>query len=263
MFIIIFTIDIMSLNFKDGIPIAVIKDGKCKGEIIYIAKDDKTNDHDFLGTKKIDLKKDSLSPIMNPDERSVVYIAGPSGSGKTTYAVTLAESFKKLHPKAPIYLFSRTEYTKDPAFKKLKVNQIKLDDSLVTDPIDLTEIEEGSLVLFDDTNTLMDRKVKEAVDALICSIMEVGRKLNLSIILTSHLINSNDRKFCRTVLNEMQTLTVFPSSGSAYQIRYVLKMYFGLDSKQIDTILKLPSRWTTICKNYPMCVIYQHGVYLL
>jgi hypothetical protein len=253
----------MALNFDDGKPIAVIKDGKCKGNVIYIAKEDKTNNVEFVGTKKIDLKKDSLSPILNPDERTVAYIAGPAGSGKTTMAVTLAESFKKLFPKRPIYLFSRTDYRKDPAYKKLKVNQIKLDDSLVTDPIDLTEIEEGSLIMFDDTNTLMDRKVKEAVDALICSIMEVGRKLSLYLILTSHLINPNDRKFGRTCLNEMQQLTVFPSSGSAYQIRYCLKQYYGLDNKQIEAILKLPSRWVTISKTYPMCVLYEHGVYLL
>jgi len=252
----------MSLNFQEGTPIARIITGTFKNKIIYISTEDKSDDTDFLGTKKIDLKKDSLEPILNPDERTVTYIAGPAGSGKSTIAAQLIGVFKKLHPKSNVYFFSRTDYKDDPAYAHLKLKQITLDDSLVTEPIDITEIENQAMVVFDDTNTIIDKHIKEAVEALIADILEVGRKLNLSIIITSHLINSGG-KLTRTILNELQSLIVYPSSGSAYQIRYVLKQYFGLDHKQIDTILKLPSRWVMIRKNYPTTIVYSHGVYIL
>ena len=61
----------------------------------------------------------------------------------------------------------------------------------------------------------------------------------------------------------MQSLTVFPKSGSSQQIRYCLKQYYGLNNKQINAILSLPSRWITIYKNYPMCVLYEKGAFVI
>ena len=111
-------------------------------------------------------------------------------------------------------------------------------------------------------NTIINKQIKEAVEALIADVLEVGRKLDLSIIITSHLINPGG-KLTRTILNELQSLVIYPSSGSSYQIQYVLKQYFGLNHAQIETILKLPSRWVSIIKSYPLTVIYQHGTYIL
>lgn len=251
------------LNLKDGQPIAKIETGKFKDEIIYLKSDDIDPD-DYSGCEKIDLKKNSLKPILNTDERQICYVAGPSGSGKTTYAVDLAKNYKKIFPKRDIYLFSRTDYKDDPAYVKLKPIQIELDDTLVTEPIDIeTELKGGSLVIFDDCATINDKAVRSAINELITDIMEVGRKLNIWLILTNHLVNPNEKKFGRTVMNEMQTFTFFPKSGSAYQVKYCLKNYFGMSNKQIEEILGLPSRWVTILKGYPQCVMYQHGAYLL
>lgn len=251
------------LNLKDGQPIAKINSGKFKGEVIYLQRDD-IDPEDYNGCQKIDLKKNTLSPLLNTDERQVCYVAGPSGSGKTTYAVDLAKTYKKIYPKRDIYLFSRTDYHDDPAYMKLKPIQVTLDDSLVMEPIDIEEeITPGSLIIFDDCNTISDKAVRDAINDLITDIMEVGRKLKIWLILTNHLVNPNEKKFGRTVMNEMQAFTFFPKSGSAYQVKYCLKNYFGMSNKQIDEILDLPSRWVTVLKNYPQCIMYQHGVYLL
>lgn len=251
------------LNLKDGQPVAKIDTGKFKNEIIYLKRDDIDPD-DFSGCEKIDLKKNKLTPLLDTDNRQVCYVAGPSGSGKTTYTVALAQSYKKIYPKRDIYLFSRTDYHDDPAFVKLKPIQIELDETLITEPIDIeTELSPGSLVIFDDCNTINDKEIRDAINHLVTDIMEVGRKLGIWLILTNHLVNPNEKKFGRTVMNEMQSFTFFPKSGSAYQIKYCLKNYFGLSNKQIDGILALPSRWVTILKNFPQCVIYQHGTYLL
>jgi len=257
------------LSYKDGNPIA--KEGN---EIIYLKKDDDEqpypdSDSDYDTSDSDDTYSEidtnyKLEPLLDMEKRDIAYIAGPSGSGKSTFAIMLIKKFLKVYPEKSFFLFSRTDYKTDPVFQGMKVYQIMIDQSLLTDPIDITkELSEGCIILFDDCNTIQDDKVKKVVDKLMADIMEVGRKLGIWTIITNHLIIPNEKKVARTILNEMHSLTVFPKSGSAQQISYVLKQYFGLDKKQIERIIKLPSRWVMIHKHYPMYVIHEYGVYLL
>lgn len=206
-----------------------------------------------------------LTPLPNLEDRFVEYIAGPSGSGKSTIANGLAEQFRMDNPKTPIYIFCRTDVKDDPAFKRLRPIQVPIDESLLEDPIDITEeiTEKGALLIFDDCGTIHNDKLRKEVEKLMSDAMEVGRKLRCNMIITNHLIIPNEKKFARTVLNEMNMLTVFPKSGSAQQIRYVLKTYWGLNNKQIDDILKINSRWIRISKNYPQYVLYDEGARIL
>jgi Cdc6-like AAA superfamily ATPase len=257
------------LNFSEGKPIAHIIGGHMNGEIIYISEKE-NNEHNLDSssedeyTENISLTNGNLSPLLNPNERTVAYIAGPSGSGKTTYAVNLIKNFNKIHPKKPFYLFSRSDHKSDPAFKGLKVNQVIIDENLIEEPIDITEeLTEGSILLFDDCNTIQNDKIKHAVDKLMSDIMEIGRKLDITIIITNHLVIPNEKKVARTIMNELQLLTIFPKSGSSQQINYALKTYFGLNNNQIQSIISIPSRWITISKTYPMYVLYDKGCFIL
>lgn len=206
-----------------------------------------------------------LIPIADMIARFIEYIAGPSGSGKSTMAANLANRFKIVYPNKPVYIFSRTDAKNDPAFAGLKPIQISIDESLIEDPIDITKevTEQGCLLIFDDCTTIHNDKIKKEIEKLMADAMEVGRKLNCNMIITSHLVIPNEKKLARTLLNEMTVLTVFPRSGSAQQIRYALRQYFGLDNKQIDNILKLKSRWVRISKTYPQYVLFEHGAYIL
>lgn len=261
------------LNLEEGKPIALVYKGKNKGEIIYIDThdDDDTESSDngiecetMKGYDKIVLKKDYLSPLLDTEHRQVCYIAGPSGSGKTTYACRLASSYKKIFPKRNIFLFSRTDCRDDPAYKSLKPKQITLDESLVADPIDIEkDIPFGSLIMFDDTNTVSNDKIKNAINKLLMDIMECGRKLGLWVIITNHLVNPSEKKLGRIIMNEMQAFTFFPKSGNVYQVNYCLTKYFGLNRKQIEQIFQLKTRWVTIFRNYPTTVMHQHGAYIL
>jgi hypothetical protein len=283
------------LNFRDGRALAKISGGKYDGEILYLQTEkdkDKDSDSEDSPQKCCRCRKCSpkcknnpcckrccmygmfgeyfeiddgmIIPLPKVEERSVDYIAGPSGSGKTTYAVQLAKVYKKIHPQKDFFLFSRTDYKNDPAFQEIRPYQIMIDDSIVQHPIDITkELSSGGLLLFDDCNTVQDDKQKKAIDKLMNDIMEVGRKLNITIIMTNHLVIPNERKVARTIMNEMQTFTFFPKSGSSQQIRYCLKTYFGLANKQIDKILMIPSRWITLHKNFPLCLLHEKGVFLI
>lgn len=275
------------LSFSKGRPIAKIVGGEYDGEIICINNSENDepccdrcskrclrkpccggcsmcydDEDDDIG-KVFKIHEGKICPIPKVDERSVDYIAGPSGSGKSTYASELANMFLKINPDKDFYVFSRTDVENDPAFEGLDPIQIPIDDSIIDDPIDITELSGGCLILFDDCNTISNDKHKKAVDSLMADIMEVGRKLGIWIIITNHLVIPNEKKIARTIMNEMQSITVFPKSGSVQQIKYCLKTYYGLNNNQIDHIINLPSRWVTIFKNYPMCVMYDKGVFIL
>jgi len=244
---------------KLGVPIAKFMDKK-KYNLLYIDKNDNSDSEE---ENRIDLDNGKFEPRLNPYQRSVVYIAGPSGSGKSTYAANLIKAYLNYLDK-PFYIFSRTDCAGDEAFKGLKYNQISIDNSLIDFPIDITkELVGGSIVLFDDCNTIQDKKLKIIVEKLMEDILEIGRKLDITIIITSHLVIPSSKNFARTIMNELQSLTVFPKSGSAQQIRYALKTYFGIDNKQIDEILKIKSRWVTVSKSYPMYVLSEKTAYIL
>jgi hypothetical protein len=209
--------------------------------------------------------KKKLHPIPDLETRFIEYVAGPSGSGKSTIASELAMQFKNVYPNKPIYIFSRTDCRKDPAFAMLKPIQIAVDESLIDDPIDITQeiSETGCLIIFDDCQTIHNDKIKKEVDKLMVDAMEVGRKLNCNMIITNHLVIPNEKKLARTIMNEMNMLTVFPKSGSAQQIKYTLETYWGMNNKQIKDILAINSRWLRISKNYPQYVLWDNGAKIL
>ena len=249
------------LSFNNGRPIARITTGKYKGKIIYIDEKEEAEGPHY---QKIDLRKNKLEPLLDPEYRNVVYIAGPSGSGKSTYASVLANTFHKLFPKKDIFFFGRKSPKEDPAFaKNKKIIPVPIDANIVNNQVFLEDIDKGSLVIFDDVGTIHNKAQKDAVFHLMNDLMEVGRAKKIDVIITNHLINPEDRRFGRTVLNEMHSITIFGRSGSSYQINYVLKKYFGLDKKQIKEILELPSRWVTVYKTYPLAVLHEHGAYIL
>jgi hypothetical protein len=242
----------------------------CDSCNIYYETDSEDSDdgccysRESIGTK-FSSKGQKLIPLPDFTQRFIEYIAGPSGSGKSTMAAEIAMQFRNLFPDHPIYIMSRTDPKKDPAFNILKPVSIVIDESLVTDPFDITKeiTEEGCLIIFDDVTTIHNDKIRKEVEKLMADAMEVGRKLNCNMIITNHLVVPNDKKFARTLLNELSMLTIFPKSGSSQQIRYALKTYFGLNNKQVEEILQLRSRWVRISKSYPQYVLYQEGAYVL
>jgi len=249
-------------NKDNTVPIARCFQGK-KSDLLCIKKDydDSSSDEDKV--TEISLCEGKFEARLNPYERNVVYIAGPSGSGKSTFASNLIRAYLNSFDK-PLYIFSRTDCKNDPAFKGLKFMQIPINEQLLEEPIDITqELTGGSIVLFDDCNTIQNDKLRVIVEKIMNDILEVGRKLDITILITSHLVIPNSKKFARTIMNELQSLTVFPKSGSAQQIRYTLKTYFGLSNRQIDSILEIKSRWITISKTYPMYVLSERLVYIL
>lgn len=253
----------MSINFDDdGKMVAMIKNKKKVKELVFI------DSNDQRGIKKIKLHDDDVFiPVLDSENRSIVYICGASGSGKSTFARMLVDNFHTMFPTTPIYMFSRL--SSDPAFDDLETKKvlirIPINNDLIESNIDVVnDIEQGSMVIFDDIDTISDKKIMGVLNNIKLQILEIGRHKKIYCIVTSHLINTNDRNGTRTMMNEMSSLVIFPKGGgSVYQQKYCLKNYLGLSNDQINDILGTSdSRWVLISKNYPQYVLTQKKIYM-
>lgn len=213
-----------------------------------------------------------LEPVIRiPDGKviSAVLIAGPQGSGKSYLTANVIKNYLEEVPEATIWYFSSTNLDDDPAYEDIP-NMIQV----ITDPnnekyigavldLDFTShnmFSFGDLFIFDDCNTIHDEVIREKVFSYMVQLLETGRKLGFTPLITSHLINPNDKKFGRILLNEMTDLVVFPVGGSIKQIRYALDNYFGFDKKQIMDVIQARSRWVWIHKCAPQYIITEHSI---
>ena len=248
----------MSFNIeKIGRPLAVIEGGKLKGKYVSIAKDDEQDDVS-KPLKQIQLPDESkFQQVPDPDkEREILYITGPSGSGKSTYTRNYVLQYKKKYKENDIFVFSALK--DDEALDKLKPKRIKIDDSLVTDPLYAEDFAD-SLVIFDDIDVISDKKHREAVYKILNQILEVGRHHRVFCIVTNHLPTAGNDT--RRILNEAHSITYFPHSGSARQVNYLLINYVGLDKDDIKILKKSKSRWATIFKNYPQVAMTERLIF--
>ena len=224
---------------------------------------DKTNeDLNRKLDREYHISDGTLQPLPNKDKTERLYIAGPSDSGKSYYCSKYLTEYKKMFPKKKIYIFSDVD--EDEVLDKLEPIRIKLDHSLVENEIKPEELKngkEGSLVLFDDIDSIQDKKIFNSIGKLRDALLKRGRHENITVLVTNH--NISDYNKTRVVLNEANGITVFPKSGATHGVQRVLKVYCGLGKEQIKRIFDLPTRWCLVTKNFPMYVMYSQGVYLL
>jgi hypothetical protein len=214
---------------------------------------------DKLG-KEIIVADGQVIPLPGKDTRDMHYVAGPSNSGKSSFAAKYAQQFKKMFPESELFMFSRLKPKKDSAFSKLPISYVPIDESIVEEPIQPEDLGD-CLAIFDDIDTIRNKKIAAEIQSLRDDLLETGRHENVYMVCTSHQLMNY--KQTRTLLNECTHCTFFPNSGTAYHITRFLKEYGGLPKPEIDKILKLPSRWVTFKKTFPQAIIYQTGCYLL
>jgi hypothetical protein len=228
----------MSLNFEGiGIPIAIIenteedkKRTRTNNPIICVSETEKGLARPFNQMSLDDGQRFQLIP--NPEtERQILYITGSSGSGKSFFTKKYCREFARVFPKRPIILISSVD--KDESvddIKNLKRLKIKskefLEEDFVIDDF------KDSLVIFDDTDCITDKKLRTKVNAILGMVLETGRHSNTYCIYTSHLATAgNDTK---RILNESHSITFFPKTMGGRMMKYLCENYLGLDRKEID-----------------------------
>ena len=252
------------LSTTSGYPIARISGGKKNGKFLRISDDEpEFEENDLLALiqhamKETDFKVPDGELIIIPSiETERMYIAGKSGCGKSTIAARYMVEYLKMFPDRRVILFSR--HHEEKAYENIPHTAIELNDELVESPIDLTEIK-NSLIVFDDTDNLQDKRIKKALQALNDDIISNGRKYNIHCLTLAHqLLNYKES---RNLLNEANRV-VFFNNGTTYHIKNYLTKYAGIDAQLMRKILGLKSRWTLISLGYPMYILHEHGAFLI
>ena len=250
---------------KIGREICVIDGGKCNGKIVYYSDKNNKNDDDddslFKEFSHLELTGESkFAPY--PDmqkERNVISCFGPSGSGKSYYVKLFLRAYKKEYPKNEVYMFSKLKDDKS-LDDVAGIKRVKIDDDLLDDPLETDDFKD-SCVIMDDTDALLNKHHKRAVDSLKNSILECGRHTNSTLLITSHLACKGIET--RTVLNESHQITIYMSSGSSYD--YLLTNYLGFSRKQILLLKDFTenSRWVTIVRGFPQIIFTEKSIMLL
>lgn len=211
-----------------------------------------------IGKKELKLYDGKLVPLPNIHaDRNTMYIAGPSGSGKSTIMSLYCNEYKQIYPERKMYMIS--ECSDDPAFDGLDINRIPIGEDLLNEPIVPDEIPE-SLIIFDDTDTILDDKIRKIILKMKEKFLQTGRKYKIDVLISSHTVT--DYKKTKKILSECENIIVFPRCGEKRSIKYVLKEYVGFDKNIIKRIMDCPSRWVLINKRYPNYILYTLGAFI-
>ena len=163
-------------------PLCKIIGGKFNNKAIGI--DPNVTEPDYITSfKKLEIGNSSkLQMIPNTSsERDVYYITGPSGSGKSYFVRLYCEQYKKKFKDNEIYLFSNLK--EDESLDSVKPKRFRLAEEIHNDPIKVEELA-NSCVIFDDTDCISDRKIKNAVCSILDQCFEVGRHHKITVLIT-------------------------------------------------------------------------------
>ena len=113
---------------------------------------------------------------------------GPSGVGKSYWIGQYLLSFRKKFKDRPIYIFSPIK--DDKAFMKAKPIYIKIDESILKDPLQTVEFQSG-LCVFDDIESL-SKQYHSVISEFRDKCLEVGRHDGIDIISVHHVIEGGN-----------------------------------------------------------------------
>lgn len=211
------------------------------------------------------MEKESFPKINIPtDTRDVGLIVGPSGVGKTYYMVEYAKQYVKANKagKPKVILFSNSpDDAKLVAIPKLvKINM----EEFANPEVDLEELKKdkefsNSLVIFDDTEAIINPNLRKKVHELMMDLLVTGRHTNTGVLVIAHVLAGKQRDLTRAMITEAKWITTFPASGQVHQTKQLLEKHLGLDPRAVREILALPSRWVTIYCRYPQNLLCEIG----
>jgi hypothetical protein len=250
----------LSLSAKDNIFANVVDaKGKRVGNIAYTEEE--------TGVDRVELApgfRYELAPRpVKEKERQTLFIAAESGAGKSYFVREYAKRYKKMFPKNEIFLISYLDSDETiDEFKEITrlncFNEEFLDQCLDLD----LEVEFGhSLVIFDDIDSIVNKKTHSKIYGLLNKMLRVGRHFNIGVAYVGHeLYASNELK---QILNESMTITFFPKFLNFKKLRYLLEEYFGLSKEQIQRVRNIRDRSVTYIKGSDKIILSDTNCFIL
>lgn len=224
-------------------------------------------DHKYCVGKMIKSDNIELLPNLNY-ERDNIYISAPSRSGKTYFTKEFIKKYKVLHPNNKIFLFSKK--SSDKSIDDIEPIRIKIinDDETSNDEIieKLNNIDyadfNNSLIVFDDIeNISSNEKIKKKVMEISNEILNLGADKKITIVNISHVMMNY--RFTKNIINESQTIVMFPNSGIHKQYENFNKEYIGIEKNQFKDIINTNSRWVVIFKNAPITYLTKNKIKII
>ena len=211
-----------------------------KGKILL---DDQKN-------KLITVEKNEHIQVVPPNTHFSVAVFGPSGVGKSYWIGQYLLSFRKKFKDRPIYIFSPIK--DDKAFMKAKPIYIKIDESILKDPLQTVEFQSG-LCVFDDIESL-SKQYHSVISEFRDKCLEVGRHDGIDIISVHHVIQGGNST--KKIINESDYMVCFPRSNFA-AIEKICRNNYGFDKEDINYIKNTgkKSRWICIKRSYPSVIM--------
>ena len=255
----------MALNTENyGTPIAMIMTDDKKTKLSQIISlDDSNQAKQSFNEFTLKDPKQRFQVVGDPKrERDIIYISGRSGSGKSYFIKDYVNNYYKLiHKKRPVYLFSALK--EDPTIDQIKgLLKINLsNDFLADEEISIADFA-NSCVIFDDTDVIKSKPIRDKVNHILDEILQTGRHHKITALITKHTTcNGPDTKI---ILAESHQFVLFINGLGNKTLKYLLDNYLGLDSDQIKKIKRTKGRWCAINRStFPMSVVSEKECFVI
>jgi hypothetical protein len=171
-----------------------------------------------------------VCPNPDPKTRDAIGVFSPAGGGKSVWCASFTQKYRRLFPDRPVFILSKNTVADDPAWL-----------ALFSDNIDIARDmpPQGSLLIFDDLIDAYDGKMKKAVQRTVQDALQIGRRHNVSVLVTSHQLT--DGMNMRAILHDLHSCILFPSHTPTHSLRYFLNK-IGLDGDHIIGTLRKAGR---------------------
>ena len=128
--------------------------------------------------------------------------------------------------------------------------------------LDLKTEFKNTLVIFDDIDSVANKKVKDVIYGFLFKLLKIGRHSNTSVVYIGHELYAEHK--LKNVLNESMYITFFPRYLNFKKSKYLLSEYFGLSKEQIERIQNIKnSRFITYIKGSDKIILSEKEMFLL
>lgn len=116
-------------------------------------------------------------------------------------------------------------------------------------------------MIFDDIDSVVNKKTKEKIFGLLNKMLRLGRHHNITVLYLGHEIYASPE--LKHILNESMTVTFFQKRLNYKKLKYLLEEYFGLSKSQIQQIRGIKDRSTTFIKGDDNIILSQSQCFIL
>jgi len=203
------------------------------------------------------------------DWRTVMYLSGPPGCGKTMFTAEQVRLYKNLFPGRKVYGICETTMEDDKSYKGLGIEQIPVDFFVKrmagtddtggssaggegNDKFGMKKLfgEDGCLLVIDDWDSFPGAQ-KAAVRHLITTGINVGRKMLINMIVTSHI--TNNAAETKAITEGCEYIVVFPAD-TMFRNLEVMGEKIGFPKGMVDLLAEERS-WVVVHKTAPKFVM--------